>query len=152
MKGSGPAHTAPNGAVSSGRPVRPQFRVARRASPATAARRPVIQAGATSATVRALTAALAPHLSTADPELHGLAATLLSAQHAYALSASAAVGAGPDEVRRRYAEAAREYCVALDRRGFAPPPGLPEAVGWLSGEGSPAPALAQEPPEMLRQA
>lgn len=151
MKGSGPAHTTPNGAASS-RPVRPKFRVARRDSPVTDAPRPIIQAGATSATVRALTAALAPHLSTADPELHGLAATLLSAQHDYALSASAAAGAGPDEVRRRYADAARDYCMALDRRGFAPPPGLPEAVRWLSGEGSPAQPLAQEPPEMLRQA
>ncbi|GAA3390233.1 hypothetical protein [Cryptosporangium minutisporangium] len=83
-------------------------------------------------TVRALTGALAPHLSTADPELHDLAATLLSAQQAYAAGATVAPSADGDRVCQQYFEAARDYCTALERRGLAPPPGLLEAEHWLA--------------------
>ncbi|SHN47643.1 hypothetical protein [Cryptosporangium aurantiacum] len=101
-------------------------------------RGPRKHAGATGGTVRALTAALAPHLSTADPELHGLAATLLTAQQDYALSVSDTPGATRDEVRHRYFEAARDYCEALERRGLALPPGLLEAEHWLADRVDPA--------------
>ncbi|MFG1923199.1 hypothetical protein [Cryptosporangium sp. NPDC048952] len=90
------------------------------------------QAKAPGGTVRALTAALAPHLSTTDPELHRLAAALLTAQQEYALSASDAPGVPRDEVRQRYSEAARNYCSALEHRGLALPPGLLEAEHWLA--------------------
>jgi len=85
----------------------------------------------TSGNVRALTAALAPHLSTADPELHGLAAALLSAQQEFATGESDAPSVERDRVRRQYFEAARDYCVAMEARGLAPPPGLIEAEHWL---------------------
>lgn len=90
-------------------------------------------------TVRALTAALAPHLSTADPELHDLAATLLVAQQAYAVGTSDAPGVDRDRVRREYFEAARDYCAAMERRGVVPPPGLLEAEHWLNRAAEPLP-------------
>lgn len=134
MTTSIPVHAFPR-RVRHAKPARLRLRVAGGDPTGTDPGRPVVPAETTSATVRALTKALAPHLSTADPELHGLAATLLSSQHAYAQSMSAAPGTDRDEVRRRYADAARDYCAALDRRGFAPPPGLPDAVRWLSASG-----------------
>jgi len=97
-------------------------------------------ADARGGTVRALTAALAPHLSTADPELHGLAATLLTAQQGYTTSAFSAPDVDRDEARRRYFSAAQDYCAALDHRGFPAPPGLLEAVRWLADQAVVGPA------------
>ncbi|WP_344647129.1 hypothetical protein [Cryptosporangium japonicum] len=99
---------------------------------AAGARSPHRDEDSSGGTVRALTAALAPHLSTADPELHGLAATLLTAQQDYALSISDAPGAVRDQACQRFSEAAHDYCRALDQRGLALPPGLLETVEWLT--------------------
>ncbi|EXG79219.1 hypothetical protein [Cryptosporangium arvum] len=102
-------------------------------------RAPVSRAGGT---LRALTAALAPHLSTTDPELHGLAACLLTAQEAYASDAST----DREELRRQYHGAAQDYCVAMDRRGFATPPGLRQAVRWLADPATGADEPVRVPP------